>query len=266
MKILLIISAVLNIGLLGCLMLDQNGKRNHPTRPAVAEVIQTGAPKTGDSAPVSSTATPSVSPPFRWHELDSPDYHVYVKNLRSIGCPGPTLRAIVTGDVDVVYQLYGSRLEKQLSDLENNQSWTNQLGAFNSIQKIKDELQAIPGKETVLIADFLGESIPVQTAPVKRPRPGQNQPPVMPLVLENVDLAALNLSSNQLEVVNHIRQTFTEEIGGLSQDPNDPEYLKRWRQAQPEADAMLRGMLGNSFYQTYQLAAENNSGSGPAKP
>ena len=168
--------------------------------------------------------------------------------------------------MDVVYQLYGQRLEKQLSDLENNQSWTNQLGAFNLMQKTKDELQTIPDKETVSIADFLGEPAPTQAVPAKQARPEQTRPPMMPLVLENVDLAALNLNSKQMQVINNIRQTFMDEIGGANQDPNDPEYLKRWQQAQPEADSMVRGMLGNSFFLNYQLAAGNNSRSLPAKP
>ncbi len=266
MKTPLIISAVLNVGLLGSLIFTQFERQSNFTRPPAAMTPQAG-PQTDEPKASNAPVSPQTeSAPFRWHQLDSPDYHVYVKNLRAIGCPEATLRAIVTGDVDAVYQLYGHRLEKQLSDLEGNQSWTNQLGAFSSIQKMKADLQAIPDKETVLIADYLGESVPTQVVPAKRLRPGQNRPPVMPLVLENVDLAALNLNSNQMQVINNIRQTFMDEIGGFNQDPNDPEYLKRWQQAQPEADSMVRGMLGNAFYQNYQLAAENNSASAPTNP
>jgi hypothetical protein len=87
----------------------------------------------------------------------------------------------------------------------------------------------------------------------------------MPLVLQSIDLTTMNLSDDQKQVIADIRQSFLDQIGGTNQDPNDPAYLERWQQAQPEADSMLRGMLGTSFFQDYQLVANNqtaNAGNG----
>src|SRR5437868_1476460 len=40
---------------------------------------------------------------FAWQELESPDYLTYVGNLRSIGCPEPTIHDIIVADVNLLY-------------------------------------------------------------------------------------------------------------------------------------------------------------------
>jgi hypothetical protein len=81
---------------------------------------------------------------------------------------------------------------------------------------------------------------------------------VLPLALQGIDLAAMNLSDDQKQVIAGVRQNFLAQIGGTNQDPDDPAYLQRWQQAQPAADDMLRAMLGTSIYQNYQLTALQN--------
>ena len=68
-------------------------------------------------APVPPAAARPVPAPFRWHQLDSTNYHLYVNNLRAIGCPEPTLRAIVTADVQAVFRKFSQALEQQLGAL-----------------------------------------------------------------------------------------------------------------------------------------------------
>jgi hypothetical protein len=53
-----------------------------------------------------------TSKKFSWRELESPDYVQYVKNLRKIGCPEPTVEDIVVADVNALY------LEKAKPTLE----------------------------------------------------------------------------------------------------------------------------------------------------
>lgn len=40
---------------------------------------------------------------FSWQELESADYPAYIANLRSIGCPEPTIRDIIVADVNQLY-------------------------------------------------------------------------------------------------------------------------------------------------------------------
>jgi hypothetical protein len=77
----------------------------------------------------------------------------------------------------------------------------------------------------------------------------------MPLVFQDIDPAALNLSSGQLQAIDNLQQWFVNEVGGLGQDPNDPAYKERWLKAQSQMDDMTRGMLGVNAFQRYQLAA-----------
>jgi len=37
---------------------------------------------------------------FSWQEIESPDYQVYIANLRDIGCPEQTIRDIIIGNCD----------------------------------------------------------------------------------------------------------------------------------------------------------------------
>lgn len=48
-----------------------------------------------------------VEPPFRWSQVESPDYREYVANLRAVGCPEPVIRDIVCADLR---QLYAARM------------------------------------------------------------------------------------------------------------------------------------------------------------
>jgi hypothetical protein len=85
----------------------------------------------------------------------------------------------------------------------------------------------------------------------------------MPLALENVDLAQLNLSEDQTRLITALRENFVNGIGGYNQDPNDPAYRERWQKAQAESDEVLHAMLGNRAYQDYQLLIPGTSADQP---
>jgi hypothetical protein len=48
--------------------------------------------------------------------------------------------------------------------------------------------------------------------------------------------------------VAQIQQSFVKDIGGLKQNPADPNYLKRWTSAQSVADEALRSAVGWEAY------------------
>lgn len=79
--------------------------------------------------------------------------------------------------------------------------------------------------------------------------------PTYPLVLQNVNLNALGFTAGQKAVVQQLKQQFVKDIGGPNQNPNDPAYLKRWQQAQPQSDLMFKAMMGITAWENYQLAA-----------
>lgn len=66
----------------------------------------------------------------------------------------------------------------------------------------------------------------------------------LPMVYQTDVLDALKLGEEQLQEIDGLKKQFLKEIGGLSQDPNDPAYLARWRKARPKVDSMLTAVIG----------------------
>jgi hypothetical protein len=259
MKTAFKISILLNIGSLGGLifLLSERQPAVAPTMPTVQAAPP--AAVAASLAPVAEAALREEPEPFHWSQLDARDYHVYVKNLRAIGCPEPTVRAIVTADVDSVYQIFEHQLEQKLSAAENG-SWSNQLSASGSEAAVKAALQKIPDEEAMKIADLLGLK-PAATQVATAAAPAQVVPMTTPLVLENIDPVALGLTAEQMQVVESLRQNFAQQVG----DANDPDYAARWRKAQAYEDSMLQGLLGQQVYtkfQIAQMAAQNQASVG----
>jgi hypothetical protein len=251
MKGFLRISALLNAILLaGLIVIWASRPRVITASPAAASPPIQPVVRATVFVPLGQTNSTGDSHPFRWSELYSSDYHVYVKNLRAIGCPDQTLRAIVTADVDSVYQIITSRLQHKLADLATN-SWPAQLTSADSEPALRDALQKIPGEEAAKIADLLGLK-PASKANSVASTP--DIPLAPPLALQNLDLTALNLNTDQQQIIDSVREEFLEEIGDAHQDTNDPAYRARWQRAQADADNTLEAELGSNLYSQYQLA------------
>jgi hypothetical protein len=238
MKVILRISLVLNLILLGVLFvwLTSARKANQPPAPV---------------SPLETMAAPTVVPTVKteqWHwiQLVNPnDYHIFVNNLRSIGCPEPTLHDIVAGDANRAFAFKRHQLKL---DGSGTGAWSYQA-------------------EDRLVASLLGKTYRADLAEAAT-RKGNMEPPVeaiiYPLVFKTVDLDALGLDEEQKAAVVTMQQQFIEAIGGANQDTSDPAYLARWQVAQPEMDDTMRGMLGAEIFQKYQLAAQASNAESPA--
>jgi hypothetical protein len=257
MKTNLKISIFLNLLLLGELTFIWQSRRNA----ASTSIDPAPVPVVAAAVPPPQITAKAEPPPFRWSQLNSTNYHIFVKNLRGIGCPEPTVRAIVTADVDAVYRRIRTDLEQKLAASASN-SWSHELAAAGAEPALRAELQHLPEEETWLIDGYLGlphatnpaAVVTTQPPPVRRPnQPAAGPPVTTPLVFQNFDPAELGLSDDQVQMITSLRQNFMEQIGGASQDPNDPAYLARWQQAQPALDNMLLGMLGSDVYVKFQM-------------
>jgi hypothetical protein len=179
---------------------------------------------------------------FLWSRIESPDYRVYVANLRSIGCPEDTIRDIITADIGALYSAKRQQLGQKGS---NDGHWS------------RDEEQRLV---SFLIGRSTGSEVPLAETQHTEPatcnlQPATTSRPAMPLVFQNVNLAELHLDSGRIKAIEELRQRFIELTGGPGQDTNDPAYRQRWLETQPENDELLRGMIGVSAFQNYQLEA-----------
>ena len=260
------VSVALNVALSLALILIL--AQLHKTAPLPGQT-PTGTParapsKEMDSASQFVPAAPREAS-FRWSQLQSPDYRHYVSNLREIGCPEAALRAIVTSDLDATYENRARQLERTLTEIRNAPLSTR-LRSFSTEQALQAQLQQLSAEENAEISNLLGlnmaasevsaEPTVAGPASARRQAAAARVPPRVPLVFQDLDPSALRLNSDQTQVIEDLRRSFSDAVGGPDQDPNDPAYLERWQKAQPEIDSELRGMLGVEVFEKYEMAIQ----------
>jgi hypothetical protein len=215
----------------------------HPPKAAVthgtAAETKAAEPEARMARPASHPDQATAMGPFRWSQLVSSDYRVFIRNLRNIGCPEGDIRAIVTVDADQAFAF--KRRELHLADSDTG-PWSWQA-------------------EQQVIASLLGEPMPTVAQepapvaqPVRRALVKYESAPVLPLIFQPVD--ELNLTEVQKQVLADLQLQFLDEIGGPDQDPSDPAYLARWQAAQPNIDQSLKGLLGSQLYIKLRLLSE----------
>ncbi len=154
MKTMLKISIGLNLVLAGGLILTL--RQTRVADPSPQAVVETRPTMIVPVASAMQNPAQTEPKPFRWSQLlATKDYHFFVKNLRAVGCPEATVRAIVTADVHAASQARIIALEKEISDFAAS-PWTNQLTNARKETALKTELRLIPDAEALEIQDLLG--------------------------------------------------------------------------------------------------------------
>jgi hypothetical protein len=202
---------------------------------------------------------------FRWAQVESSDYRKYIGNLRGIGCPERTIRDIISADV---HSLYEQRRKQVQRDSLAGTSTSARVTPRQGLEELRNE-------EAKVVLELLGpepaegsaDSVEVAKAGSERPERLQNSRERdavrLPLVFQDTGIPNLKLDESQDEVLGRLRQQFREEIGGEGQDRSSLEYRRKWQQAQPKSDSMVRGMLGSKFYLDYQILAAQRAPQSP---
>jgi len=190
-----------------------------------ATAPSTEAPGMPESAP--SPPPVGAGEKFQWRQLEAADYPTYIANLRGVHCPERTVRSIVAADVADLF----ARKRFQTRGGRKEERWSGRA-------------------ETNLVNRLLGTGpAPVASAAPNATAPAGNAAPSnpkarIPVILRTEALAALPLSDDQRSEIAGLTGQFIQEIGGLNQDPSDPAYAVRWREAQTKADAMIIATIG----------------------
>lgn len=90
-------------------------------------------------------------PGFNWSEVESPDFAVYIKNLRNIGTPEKTIRDIIIAEVN---ELYAERLARELNLPE--QKWWLPDPDMDALQAGMDQVHALEMEKEQLLTQLLG--------------------------------------------------------------------------------------------------------------
>ena len=242
MKATMKISVLLNAFLLGGLIFVwTNLRKEGAALPPAGTKVEPLSHAVVQSAPP-VVRTEVESKPFHWSQLLSKndDYRDFVANLRAAGCPEPTVEDIVRGDAERAF--YAKRAELNVDGTASG-PWS----ASAQIQLVAYLLGRSPAKE-------MAANLAPPSPAVHRRRPSPVQTVSMPIVMQNIDLAALGLNNDQQQAIAEVRQNFLEQVGGTNPNPKDPAFLARWQQAQMEADTRLRATLGYQVYMEYQIA------------
>ncbi len=220
-------------------------------RPVSAPTV--AASKISPAAAAPARPESPKATPFHWNQMEADDYATFITNLRSIGCPEPTIRQIVQGEVSELYadkqrQLRSSAghnpLPSEIRKLEQEQS-TVLAGLLQDPKKNQISEATVPGSlaaraKQVRIQYPLVFQNPAATPPGGKGRAVSNArsplPPPTPA---------------QEQTINQISQNFVKDIGGPHQNPTDPQYHARWTRAQRNADEMMRSLMGATYYMTY---------------
>lgn len=259
MKKLLAASVTVNLlltGMISWLGLEGQIRSTRPVRPAEPAsrnetLVKPGA--TGErivAAPVS----------FRWSQLESTNYLTYIANLRSIGCPEQTIRDLISAEVDSWFAPLREKVLREPASGAGAAVPAIGQGATSKLERLHED-------EIALIDRMLHPENSLQVAVAERgERPqgpvgvgsveesGRERAEVqIPQFMQNPG-SSFEFTTAQLEALNEVREWFRGQIGGSNVDPRDPEYLRRWRWAQPGADALLRASLGPEAYMRYQVA------------
>jgi hypothetical protein len=240
MKRALIISIGLNCALVLALGVFKGQKA--PSSTLISSETQTQS----SEAPASGGTKP-----FRWDDIESTDYRAYIRNLRGIGCPEQTIRDLIAAELDGLYAPRRRVLEEELKR-----------GNMAERESISQKLEELQGQKSSLMAVLFGVSPSTEqqwskdlaVVSASKVMPPEDPVPIsMPLVFQDIP-STLEVSPEQQQAIESLRERFLESIGGVNQDPNDATYREHWQANQPGADEDLRGIIGINSYQDYQIA------------
>jgi len=233
------------------------------------------------AAPSSKTSQvkPESTSTFKWSQIESEDYNVYVNNLRAIGCPEVTIRRIVTAELTENYS----------KSSPADSARQIQSGIDSDISK-SEISKSMPGAVAEAVSAIFHETPVSNQAPMRTPAQVRkerlaDQPASYPLAFRatpQVSSSAVtnthalgnspapNTVGNQpsgstegtaatAAAVDQIKKDFVQQLGETTQNPADPIYHKKWISAQSIADQRLRALVGYQAFNAYSASSSQTS-------
>lgn len=263
-KFILALSLLINVVLVAWLVMTP-----HP-RPARSLPVA-GTEMKPNADPAASSALPPEAAPipvhesFRWSQVDSGDDVAYIHNLRSIGCPADTIRDILTAAI-------GRRYDARRAELKERQK-KGEIG----LVAVQDSTARLWDEQNELISRLFGTpstfgaggtvaqastepslnsgAQQADTDPLRKPIGLTSNP--APVVFLEPD-PSWKLSDADKRAWEQVYDRFAAAVGGPGQDPRDPAYLERWRQAQGQADQQLKALFGANRVSQWQLQSHSH--------
>jgi uncharacterized protein YdcH (DUF465 family)/LysM repeat protein len=148
MRSVLIVSLVLNVALAVALVTWLSSAPN--SKPRVVRTINAAAVNSNRS-PIFKTNILVRPQMFTWQSVESPDYAVYVQNLRALGMPETTIRDIIVADVD---QLFSRRQREE--DAKQDVEWWRSTPSSEAQSNAMARVHALESERSALLTKLLG--------------------------------------------------------------------------------------------------------------
>jgi hypothetical protein len=186
-----------------------------------------------------------------WAHVESPDYAVYIANLRSIGCPEQTIRDIIIADVNAVYAR-----RRATEIITPQQEWWRSEPNPEVVKLAAEKLFALDNERRALLAKLLGPDWEGgDLANLPRPsRPG--------VVLDGPLLGVLPAATKQTVADISARaeermQAYIDQMRAAGKTP-DPAELARMRQeTRKELGAVLPAPQLEEYLLRYSQTANS---------
>jgi hypothetical protein len=151
MKTIIVASLGLNAVLLGALALisvRQPAPTKNPAEGAPPPEPVQSVPRRERPQPKSTAIANLAS--FQWSQLESSDYHQYMANLRSIGCPDETIRDLIIAEVD---KMFDPRFAALAAETQKFEHWRNRSKRSDTLLT---QLRALHDERKALLRELLG--------------------------------------------------------------------------------------------------------------
>ncbi len=253
--------------------------------PALTASLAVSPPSKEKKAPRQAAIT-AKAPAFQWSQLDAPDFATLVKNLRAIGCPELTIRDIVAGELNEIYELKSQALMKQASSTAGGYSTKGHAGtaaqaALNQLNQEKAQLLA-----GLMSPVPMGDTAATHTEPKASPvsTSGSTPPPNLatmtpaaflvgnhPQQAGNSQELSTTATDPQLDagtrqIVDIMRNRFASSLQTAGQlDPASTEYYEIWDKSRRASDDRFSSMFGGDAFIKAQVDANIAAAKAAAK-
>jgi LysM repeat protein len=211
-RILLFLSLGVNLALVAAWLLF--ARHPAPTQTAAGLLDSTGPAKTNVLVRRQY---------FSWSEVESADYPTYIANLRSIGCPGQTIRDIIIADVNA---LYARKLATEV--VTPAQQWWRSNPNPTLVRAAAERTRLLDAERRALLTRLLGPSWESgDLASLQRPSrpPVTLDGPVLGVLPAETKQAVQDISVRAQERLQAYLQS--QSLAGKSPDPAELAKLRQ---------------------------------------
>lgn len=242
-RVLLLLSLLANVGLaVGVLLAMHRASSAQERLIAAAEEA---------NSPLVKTNVVLRRQFLSWAHVESPDYTVYIANLRSIGCPEQTIRDIIIADVDA---LYARRRATEIITPE--QEWWRSEPSPEVVKLASEKLVALDTERRALLTRLLGPDWEGGDL-TNLPRP--SKPGV---ALDGAILGVLSADTKQAVADISARaeqrmQQYLDSMRAAGKNPDPAEMARLRQQTRTELAGVLSPQQLEEYLLRYSQTANN---------